>query len=300
MSARANAARYLREHARLVAPEQGYELSVCGIGPHSEAVAIWQHGNQAIATTHDPGLMHSVRFAIDMPLIRSVQPLSGGRYVVVGWSESEQDLAVVVSPDGEVASRANVGIATSELHTSAADAVWVGYSDVGVYSAGPSSDISGYGLARFDSDLHLEWIKPSGSGLIDNCESLNLVNETVWTSPYVDHPVMRIRDDTVETWLTRKEGSNVAATLVDEAETLVAQIDHPWSSRPGQVWLATLASNSFEPHRSGQIRLPDGSALPEDALLVGRGHELHVLDEHSWWRLNLEELMPKHTGSPPR
>jgi hypothetical protein len=49
--------------------------------------------------------------------------------------------------------------------------------------------------------------------------------------------------------------------------------------------LGTLYDGELHVTGEHRVTLPDGSPLPAHATVIGRGHELHVVTEDSWYRL---------------
>lgn len=148
---------------------------------------------------------------------------------------------------------------------------------------------------KFSADLEPEWKFPQGgAAVIDECGSLNLVGDIVWTCPYSEYPLVRIDGESLDVWHARDRGDvdNFAAVLVsaqDEPDS-VAVVAEGWSHHPGRVVVGRLGADEVESVGARVLRLPDGSALPKDAQIVGRGPNLHVIHGLDWYRIELDDL----------
>jgi hypothetical protein len=239
--------------------------------------------------------------------VAAVQALPTGGFVVVSHAETNVRVrdatgngwtgravnAWLFDNQGAMTTQGDVGRYVSELHVSAAGAIWVGYGDQGVYDDG--SGLSKHGLVRFSGELEPEWRFPQREpAVIDDCGSLNLVGESVWTCPYAEYPLVHIDGDTVHTWHRHELGDvdNFAAVLVSAPATprAVAVVATGWSHHPGRVVVGRLGDDEIHTVAERVLRLPDGSPLPEHAHIVGRGRQLHVIDGLDWYRIGLDDL----------
>jgi hypothetical protein len=83
--------------------------------------------------------------------------------------------------NGDLQHRSYIGDAVEDVLTTPSGKVWTGYFD----EAMGGTDPEGHGLARFNSDLTVDWLYPQNSGLpsITDCYSLNGARETAYFSP---------------------------------------------------------------------------------------------------------------------
>ena len=300
--------RTLHHHARLAAPDPNAQCETVGVGPSGELVAAWRSGQAVILAAYAPHLTRKVRIAGLDTMVTALQPLPDGGFVLViqpghtvgrprqGNGRVGRTIdTYAFDSDGSLTAQGDVGGYVEELHTTRTGATWVGYSDVGVYSG---SGLSIHGLVKFSMDLEPEWTFPHDelqhSAVIDHCKSLNVVGETVWTCPYSEYPLIHVVGPSVDTWHWDDRGhvDNFAAVLVPDHDKpeRVAAVAEGSSHHPGRIVIGALAAGEVTSTTSRSLRLPDGSAFPKHAHIVGRGPDLHVIDGLDWYRSDLEHL----------
>jgi hypothetical protein len=272
-------------------------------------VAAWRHADGTILlTTHTPTDTQFVRVhGLDAP-IAAAQALPDGDFMVVshvernvrfpatsgnGWSSRAVN-AWVFDNQGALTTQGDVGRYVNQLQVSTAGTIWVGYSDQGVYE--PGNGLSTHGLVQFSSDLTPEWTFPQGREVvIDDCGSLNLADESVWTCPYAEYPLVRIEGDDLSVWHWSGlgDGDNFAAVLVSAPSKpeYVALVAEGWSHHPGLVAVGRLNSDNVETIAKRELRLPDGSTLPKHSKIVSRGPDLHVVVGLDWYQIGLEDFI---------
>jgi hypothetical protein len=239
------------------------------------------------------GAIASVTLA-DLPVAHPhVQPLPGGRFLVVGarcrWRPDSPDRnAVMYDHDGNIVLRATVGDGIEHVLTTPSGMIWIGYYDEGVYgnygwgTPGPAP-IGASGIVRFDTELQQDWqfLPPDGARWISDCYALNVDGETAWSTYYTDFPVVRIADSDVTSW----PGPGTSAHALMVAGTRCALID---GTELPRILVGDLNHGPF------QRRLltgPDGQRLPRRTRFVARGPDLHVLtDTATWYRLTLDDV----------
>jgi hypothetical protein len=313
----------VRDHAELLAPHDGDVRVAASIGPSDTAVTMWSAPEDAAAltaTASGPGGVtypdtrtgRPVRTTIvtrggdaeasvtaEVSVVfPAVQPLPGGRFLVVGarcrWSrDGAERNAVVYGSDGTVLAEQTLGDGIEHVLTSGRGAVWVGYFDEGVFGnfgwgdRGSPAPIGACGLARYTAALAPAWRFPSDGGpeAISDCYALNVSDETAWACYYTDFPVVRIRDGEVTAWRNDVHGAKALAV----GGSRVALFGGYGPDRDRLV-VGDLVGDRL--HVSGEYRVvrPDGGPLPKAVEVIGRGADLHLLTASAWWRLAVDDL----------
>jgi len=199
--------------------------------------------------------------------------LPGGLVLVVGAEAELPDQrtpnAIVVATNGGVLRRGRVPVGVIQATTSGA--VWVGVSDI---------DRSGAAaLVRIDPDLRSLEESVSESNP-DGVSALNVVDETAWAY-YPSAIGTAGAGAPVRLWSTEIDGAE--AILVDE--DIVALVGD--GADRHRITLGRLGATALEPTGTAELVLPDGSALPPDALVLGRGSILHCIAGDVLYRYDL-------------
>lgn len=101
-----------------------------------------------------------------------VQRFSNGDYLLVEARETKKHPnAFICDKNGKFLRAFKIGDAVNKLIVDAKDRIWVGYFDEGVFGG---SEISQYGLNRFDKNGRLEYSFMCDGLNIDDCYNLNI------------------------------------------------------------------------------------------------------------------------------
>jgi hypothetical protein len=317
----------LHEHAALTPPRPGSVPVCASVGPDNELLLMWttaddRDGVQAVTTTPggptfpDPKASRPVPAQVsvysrdpirhvalsEMALaFPTVQPMPGGGILVVGararWRSAGPDKnAVIYGPSGGVLTEATLGDGVGHVQTTHQGYVWVGYFDEGVYGNygwgmhGAPAPIGAPGLIRFSPDLSVDWQYRSddrpGEGAIDDCYALNVDNETAWVCYYSDFPVVRVDDGRVRSWHNSVTGAK--AIVTDGHQVALVGGYGPNRHR---IAAGTLHREGFAVTAERELTLPDGRPVPAALAITGRGTELHVVTEDTWYRIDLTEIL---------
>jgi hypothetical protein len=280
-------------HAILTPANDSDELVTVSVGPGGEAIALWSGAAGAQAVTYGPSPEYGVvipDLEIAFPL---VQPLPGGRTLIVGarchWNpDGPERNAIVVDADGSRVAAGTLGDGIEHVLTTPSGLIWVGYFDEGVLGnygwGGPGpAPIGSPGIVRFTADLQVDWRYPrnaDGGWLVDTY-ALNVDGESAWSSYYTDFPVVRIASDDVTTWCAGVRG--VRALIMSGDRCALIGGYGPDSKR---VLLGSLTPEGFVAEASGELALPGGAELGQ-CRLVARGDELHVFAENRWYKTTI-------------
>ncbi|WP_203996372.1 hypothetical protein [Virgisporangium aurantiacum] len=175
-----------------------------GVGPEGTAVAVWllRDGvNRKQVTWHVPGRRRVVG-AVDVETdlrVTFVQPLPEGRVLLAGARARPGEAnGEVWTGGGDLQHRGHLGDAIEDLLTTPSGKVWASYFDEAMGGSGPE----GHGLARFNSDLTVDWLYPWNAGLpyISDCYALNVAGETAYFCPYTDFHILSATRSQVTDW----------------------------------------------------------------------------------------------------
>src|SRR5215471_13127218 len=220
------------------------------------------------------------------------QPLLDG-FLVVGsrcrWTPKHVDQnALCFDCDGRLVQEATFGDGIESIGTTTSGLTWVGYFDEGVFgnfgwgTPGPHP-IGCHGINCFNAELQLVTHAPGKFEIVD-CYAMNVVGESVYACCYSDWRVRRIDPSGAQTtWTNTVTG---ARNLLVSGKMVALVGGYEERDR---VVLGSLDEGSFRIATSGNVSL-DGAPLPSSALLVARGHELHALVDHDWYRCELKRL----------
>lgn len=279
---------YLGPPAYLEPPRPGLLLQATSVDPMGNALSLWRLSHSVVIASHTPETTELLTIDKAPWNLRFVQPLPHDRHLVVeGWGGRAN--AWVVDVNGEIMHAANVGPGVGQAIATKSGEVWIGYTDTGVFDG---DSLSRHGLVRFSDSLQPVWRfanKKSRDG-IDHCEGINVHGDTVWMCPYVEFPVVRIRNDEVDSWGNPEFKTNIGAVLVDGPTGTMGLISTGWSRYPGTCAIGHLTDTAFVPEHALVLRLPNGAPLPSDAELTAKGSQLHILHGRDWYRVDLREL----------
>ncbi len=321
----------VRHHASLEAID-GDRLESVSVGPQGEAIALWSTGQDAAAlrpTTTQPGwatfpdprtpLPVAVRVTVYRPepiaavaiealtlAYPRAQTLPDGRVLVAGircrWRpDGPERNAVVYDSDGQVLAERTLGDGIEHVMAAADGHVWVGYFDEGVYGSfgwgGPGpTPLGAPGLVRFSPDLEPDWTFPSHSdhpwGAIDDCYALNVDRDTVWACYYSGFPLVRIQAGTVTWWRNTIVSGARAMAVADASVALYGG----YGADRDRLVLAVPDASHLHQVAEYRVVMPDGSPMPGDTVVNGRGADLHLFTGGTWYRLNLDNIHPTRPG----
>jgi hypothetical protein len=292
----------LRAHGLLTPPTAGDVLVTASVGPSGEAITLWADPDAQQSLLKPSGLDGScanrpvlARVVIqssstttvtaladlDLPFCH-VQPLPGGQILVVA---ARGGAAAIFDVDGAPLRRGRVSDGIEHVLTSAAGNVWIGYFDEGVYGNDPAGH---HGIVRYTADLEPDWMYPydTGFGPVDDCYTLNVEGETAWSCYYSGFPIVRMSERTVTGWRNTISGARALIATSDTCALIGG-----YAERRNRVVPGRLGEGRYEPASDAPLVLPDGRCLPERTRMVGRGPELHVFTEATWYRLSLDDLV---------
>ncbi|MFE9656993.1 hypothetical protein [Micromonospora sp. NPDC006431] len=190
-------------HAGYLIPDQADRQwervpETVGVGPDNHAFAVWASREQPrrrLITIHD-GSRQPVRSVQLDGCIEPwfVQPLPGGRILLVRSRNRDGANAEVWTPDGHREHQGDLGDAIAHVLTTPGGAIWAGYFDEAMAGSGPQI----HGLARFTTDLELDWLYPQRPAMpeIFDCYALNLADETAWICAYTQFHLVSVTGDT--------------------------------------------------------------------------------------------------------
>jgi hypothetical protein len=220
----------------------------------------------------------------------TVQPLPGGNILLVGPSPQRRPEilprnAVVYDAGGHVLAEEALGDGIQHVLADSTGAVWVGYSDEGVFGDDP---LGACGLIRFTPDLTPAWRYPSDDnpfGPIDDCEALNVDGATAWTCYDSGYPIVRMDEGILTGW--RNHVTEARALAVDGSR---AALCSGYGSDHDRLAVGLLQNGDFQVTGEYRLVLPSQAALPVQTEVIGRGPCLHLLTDDDWYQLTISDL----------
>ena len=185
------------------------------------------------------------------------------------------------------------GDAIEDLQTTPSGKVWTSYFDEALGGTGPE----GHGLARFNSDLSVDWLYPLSSGLpyISDCYSLNVAGETAYFCPYTDFRILSVADSKVTDW--GPSPYRYAHHLLRRGPDLALI-----KGFGPEYDVATMLrlNRGDQPRMGGQCRvvLPDGMET-SSLRHIARGEGLHAFWRSHWYYTDIDGLSAAAVGALP-
>jgi hypothetical protein len=266
------------------------EPEAVSVGPDGTALAVWrvrESAGRKQVTWHVPGRRRVIN-AVDVETdlrVSFVQPLPEGRVLLAAArARSGEANAEVWTGSGELLYRGQFGDAIEDVLTTPSGKVWVSYFDEAMGGRGPE----GHGLARFNSDLTVDWLYPLHSGLprISDCYALNVAAETAYFCPYTEFHILSATGSQVTDW--GPSPSRFAHHLLRRGPDLALI-----SGFGPEYDVATMLRISPEdPPRSGaQCRIVLADGMEAHGLrYIARGGELHAFIRSTWYHTDLDSL----------
>ncbi len=273
------------------------EPEAVAVGPDGTALAVWRFregANRKQVTWHVPGRRRVIG-AIDIETdlrVSFVQPLTEGRLLLAsGRARTGEANAEVWTGNGDLQHRGHLGDAIEDLLTTPSGKVWTSYFDEAMGGSGPE----GHGLARFNSDLTVDWLYPLDSGLpyISDCYSLNVHGETAYFCPYTHFHVLSATGSQVTDWGPSPYRS--AHYLLRRGPDLA--LITGWGPEYDVATMIRI-SRDDQPQLGAQCRvvLPDGMET-RGLRYIARGEELHAFIRSTWYHTDLDSLSAAAVGT---
>jgi hypothetical protein len=257
-------------HADLEPIVPGDALLSVSLSADGDLVALWSAPNGAVRITMYGALL------LELPALDLAFPtahLMPGDTILTVGARARNPLhhnAIHHAADGTVITTARFGDAIEHVVTTHTGDVWVGYFDEGAPA----------GLRRFGPDLRLAWTYDAP---VIDCYALNVTDRAVWTCYHPGSPLVRVQHDRATAWRNPVSGVHALAVAGHRAGLLCA-LD--------RLVLGDLHDDEFHPAGEHRLTLPGGVPLPDDATVMGRGHELHVVTGKAWYRLDIAASVP--------
>jgi hypothetical protein len=273
------------------------EPEAVGVGPDGTALAVWRfRGGDARkqVTRHVPGRRRVIG-AVDVETdlrVSFVQPLPGERVLLVAARARHGEAnAEVWTAGGDLQHRGYLGDAIEDLLTTASGKVWASYFDEAMGGSGPEK----HGLARFNSDLSIDWLYPLNSGLpyISDCYALNLAGETAYFCPYTSFHILSATGAEVTDWGRSPHRS--AHHLLQHGPDLA--LINGFGPEYDVATMLRISRND-QPQAGAQCRvvLPDGMET-SGLRYTARGGDLHAFIRSIWYHTDLDSLRAAAVGA---
>lgn len=231
-----------------------------------------------------------------------VQPLPRGEVLLVGArcrrfpDGTAERNGYIYGPDGILRRTLILGDGIQDVQVDSRGAVWVSYFDEGIFGnfgwgmGQDSTPIGHAGLVRFDGNGIKLWeYEPSGEmGHMADCYALNVSGNEAWACYYTDFPLVRVTaDDQVVGWSTETADVSGVSTFAVDGPRVVFFGGYP--PHRNRCVLAELGTGSLKNPQECRLLLPDGQEL-SNWLIRGRGSELNVFSDTSWYRLDFRSV----------
>ena len=218
-----------------------------------------------------------------------VDCLADGRWLVASTRAAPDEInASLFAADGTPAGGFAIGDGIEHIRCAPDGTIWVGYFDEGVFS-GPNKDggwpVSSSGIARFSPDGGVLWRfngEERADLFIADCYAMALDGNTLWSCPYTDFPIVRVKDSGVDRW-----GNDVAgakAIAVDGDYVLLAGGYNDNSDRLVLLRLDVDRAEQVGEWRH-QLWTPGAARLVQ-----GQGSTWHIVRQATWTKLSLAAL----------
>jgi len=217
-----------------------------------------------------------------------VTRLADGRWLVAATrSEPGEPNGYLYDTDGSLLSRLVLGDGISFILAAPDNTIWIGYFDEGIY-ANPLSNgkwpISSAGIAQLSADGNLLWSFNSENGaeqVIDDCYSLTLDGNDVWSCFYSDFPIVRIGDGKVRVWTNRLSGASAIAV---EGDYVLLAGGYDDAERLALLHLDQAGTKSMR-----ELQYPE-LGVSGDGLIQGHGGALNVVAGGAWSRVTVDDV----------
>ncbi|HWA61576.1 MAG TPA: hypothetical protein VG939_09380 [Caulobacteraceae bacterium] len=225
----------------------------------------------------------AAEYELDYPFPRFDKRTDGTWVVVASRCLPGQANARYLSPTGDLIRRFPVGDGVADVQADSLDALWVSHFDEGVFGDDP---LGQGGLVRFDANGSETWranAPPWDRPPIDDCYALNVVGEAAWACHYCDFPILRVgAAGEARLWNNGVRGASALA--VDGRHVVLFGGYEGARSR-----IALLELGDRNAAWIGELELVGPEAARAQA--TGRGDTIHLIDEASWRRFTVGEIV---------
>lgn len=254
--------------------------------PKSTSVAIASYPESGMSPV-DVAVMDEL--PVTFPFI---QKLGASDYLIVGsrcaWSpDGPEKNAVVVDSTGTIVRAGTLGDGIQHVQVGSNGDIWVGYFDEGVYgnfgwgAPGPSP-IGWPGIVRWSDEFEHLWdYRWEDAVVIDDCYTMNVVDDVVWACTYADFPILRIAESQVQVQTTTNVSGPKGLIIDGDRLGLIGSYKDP-----GLLLMGRFARGEAAPFHQASVTLPNGAPLSR-ARLECRGATANLFDGPSWYTFTL-------------
>lgn len=205
------------------------------------------------------------------PLIDALP--DGGFVVADARSRSDADQVQVFDALGRPTWGFTVGDAVEHLLTDESGDLWVGHFDEGVMT----DPLSEPGVRRWSSTGTPVWQygPPPGADWCLCCYALNVDRRATWVYPYLDFPLVEVRDG---------RPARVRSTPVGGASGVAVHGERVafyggYAEDGDRLVLGKLTDSAVESEEEARVLRPDGSRSEGTRRVVSRGSRIYVQEE---------------------
>jgi hypothetical protein len=273
--------------------------------PPSRLTELSAAGKARVLIASSSGWLEGPTWPLETPF-PLLERFADGRWLVVACRSRGEGNARILSPQGVILDRFNLGDGIEHVAVDTADKIWVGWFDEGMFGnrdwqvPGREWPPSSNGIACFDSNgsilLVPEW--PADAGAIADCYALSVSKTGTWVCPYVEFPLVLFSSgQRTRWWRNSLSGLRAIATAGDHAVVAGGYREHANRlallelDRDGQGADAVqLASWSLPLRGLGTTANERSPVWDRPALLTGRGDTLHLVEDGRWYRWRVADL----------
>ena len=241
-----------------------------------------------------PLALETVAVVTGLPVAHPfVQPLPGGRFLVVGarcaWREAgPESNALVIGHDGGIEHAGTVGDGIEHVLVDADGDIWVGYFDEGIFGnhgwGGPGPEpLGAAGIVRWSSRFEKRWeYQPVDDYRLPDCYTLNVGPDRVWACPNTDIPIDQIDRARVTVHPATKVSGPRGLVVAGDVIGLIGSYADGASLRTGSL------RNGLRRSDKGRLSMPDGAPAAHGDL-VCRGSIAHLFVGADWFTFDLAD-----------
>lgn len=218
-----------------------------------------------------------------------VQPLPDGQVVVgvrCAWrDEGPEHNALLLAADGSIERTGTVGDGVEHLVVDAEGGIWTGYFDEGIFGnfgwgyPGPEP-LGAPGIVKWSPQFEPVWrYQAVADYWLADCYALNVAAGQVWACPYVDFPVIDIREESTRIWPTEGVSGPRGLVVADDVVGIIGDYTDGSS-------LVTATLSELPRADRSSVLMPDGSKPPRSTL-VCRGNVANLFVGNDWFVFDL-------------
>lgn len=196
-------------------------------------------------------------------------------FILVVSSRGANENAFLYEQNGGLRRKFSVGDAVEDVQVTPGSRIWVSYFDEAALP----------GIACFDRRGNKQWTYPPDDSdeCVDDCYSMNVIGETVWTCYYSEFPVVKIAENREITVWRNRYAAQAVAVLGDSVA-----LHHPKN-----ICIIQKCGNTGSMERAVEYKLEAPGPPPVNGYwpVKARNEMFHALTDSHWFQLDLSALV---------